>query len=388
MDHEAVSRWLLTEAASIAEMIDFTDAFRKQLLSAGLDFERFSLGYQTLHPEVAALAYGWESPMPKVEHMTVGLETQTTSQYLVSPVRVIHEGGDMIHCRLEGDDPELEYAFLEGLMDRGYTDYLMIGVPMSQGRKGPMMMATRRPGGFTDDEIAGLKTIRSVLGLHMEIHASHHVARALLDVYLGHGTGERVMQGAVRRGSVQRFPAALMFSDLRQFTAMSERLPRNFIVHVLNDYFDAAGKAIDAHGGEILKFIGDAVLAVFPVGEGTGQEACNRALTASRDMIANLEELNARREGENKPQLETGIGLHAGEVWYGNIGATSRLDFTVIGPAVNRAARLEKLAADLGEPILVSEHFASTCPGGFDRVGDFELKGIEGRTPAYRPITG
>lgn len=388
MDPDSVNRWLLKEARSIPEMIDFTEQFRRRLLEAGLDFSRFSIGYQTLHPEVAALAFGWEAPKREVELMPIGLEVHSSSRYLVSPVRVVHEGGDMVRCRLEGDDPELEYAFLEDLMDRGYTDYLVLGVPMARGRNAPLMLATKRPGGFTDDDIAGLKSIRSILGLYIEIHASHHVAHGLLDVYLGHGTGERVIQGAIRRGSVLRYPAALMFSDLRQFTAMSERLPRNFIVHVLNDYFDAAGQAIDAHDGEILKFIGDAVLAVFPVGEGTERQACDRALAAARDMIANLEELNARRDGENKPPLRTGIGLHAGEVWYGNIGASNRLDFTVIGPAVNRAARLEKLAADLGETVLVSEDFARAATGGFDRVGDYELKGIEGLTPAFRPVAG
>ncbi|WP_416899341.1 MAG: adenylate/guanylate cyclase domain-containing protein [Minwuia sp.] len=387
MDHEAVADWLLSRAREMPDMLTFAEQFRQRLLEAGLDFQRFSLGYQTLHPEIAALAFVWEEPMAAVSQYTVGLEIQGSSHYLVSPVRIIHEGGDMVRCRLEGDDPDLEYAFLEGLMANGYTDYLMLGVPLSGRRHGPLMVCSRRPGGFSDAEIEGLKSLRSLLGLHIEIHASHHLAGSLLDVYIGHGTGERVLAGAIRRGSVQRINAALLFCDLRDFTALSERLPRDFIVRVLNDYFGEVGAAVDDQGGEILKFIGDAALAIFPVEDGARRAACDRAMAAARGMLDRIVGLNARRAGEDKSALEIGIGLHVGEVWYGNIGAAERLDFTVIGPAVNRAARLEKLAGELGETVLVSADFADTCSAAFDRVGAFPLKGIEGDTPAYRPVS-
>ena len=385
MDHQAVSHWLLNQAREMPDMTTFTEQFRQQLLAAGLDFQRFSLGYQTLHPEVAALAFAWEDPMKEVGQYEIGLEIHDSSQYLVSPVRIIHEGGDMVRCRLEGDDPDIEYAFLEGLMANGYTDYVMIGVPLSGGRNGPLMAATKRPGGFTAADIDGLKAIRAVLGLHIEIHASHHLAGSLLDVYVGQGTGARVLAGAIRRGSTQRYPAALFFCDLRNFTEMSERLPRDYIVHVLNDYFGAVGKAVEEGGGEILKFIGDAVLAIFPVEADDRGAACDRALAAGRSLLEKMAELNQRRDGENKPPLAAGMGLHVGEVWYGNIGAAGRLDFTVIGPAVNRAARLEKLASELGEPILVSEDFAQAASAGFVKAGDYPLKGIAGLTPAWRP---
>ncbi len=366
-------------------MPEFAEQFRLQLLAAGLDFARFSLSYQTLHPEVAALAFFWNDTEERIQQYDVSLEIKMSSDYLVSPVRIIHEGGDMVRCRLEGDDPDLEYEFLEGLRDTGYTDYLMLGVPMSGTRRAPLMVATKRPGGFTDDEIAGLKAIRGMLGLHIEIHASHHLAGSLLDVYLGHGTGERVLAGAIRRGSVQKIPAALFFCDLRNFTALSERLPRNFIVHVLNDYFGEVGRAVDDNRGEILKFIGDAALAIFPVEGEDVTGACDRALAAAHALTANLETLNTVRANDGKPPLIAGMGLHAGDVWYGNIGAAGRMDFTVIGPAVNRAARLEKLASDLGEAVMVSEDFAASSSADFERVGAFELKGIEGMTPAFRP---
>lgn len=261
----------------------------------------------------------------------------------------------------------------------------MLGVPLPGGRFSPLGLGTKIAGGFRDDQIAALRAIRDLLGLHVEIHASHHLARSLLDVYLGHGTGERVLAGAIRRGTVQRYRAALCFCDLRGFTALSERLPRDYIIHVLNDYFGAVGKAIEENGGEILKFIGDAALAVFPAESDDPGPACDRAYAAAQSLIANLETLNEKRDIENKPPLKIGMGLHVGEVWYGNIGAADRLDFTVIGPAVNRAARLEKLASDMTETVLVSQEFSAAADATFNHIGEFELKGIEGLVPAYRP---
>jgi len=179
----------------------------------------------------------------------------------------------------------------------------------------------------------------------------------------------------------------VFFCDLRGFTAMSERLPRKYIINVLNDYFGAVGAATEASGGEILKFIGDAALAIFPVEEeASATDACNRALQAAHDAIAGLEVVNQRREAEGKPPLRSSFGLHVGDVFYGNIGSAGRLDFTVIGPAVNRAARLEKLSADLSVPVLVTSEFAEAASGGFRSVGHHRLKGIEDAVEAFAPV--
>ena len=385
MQAERINAWLLNEARSLSNLKALATGLMEQFRREGLDFCRFSMGYQTLHPEVAAMAFYWDDTHDEVQEVNVGIETQASTDYLVSPVRVIHEGGDMVRCRLEGDDPDLEYQFLEGLRESGHTDYLMLGLPLPGGRYSPMGLSTRAPGGFSDEQISALRAIRDILGLHVEIHASHHLARSLLDVYLGHGTGERVLAGAIRRGTVQRYRAALCFCDLRGFTALSERLPRDYIIHVLNDYFGAVGDAIEENGGEILKFIGDAALAVFPAETDDPGPACDKAYAAARSLVANLEKLNERRGSEKKPPLKIGMGLHVGDVWYGNIGASDRLDFTVIGPAVNRAARLEKLASDLGEDVLVSREFNDAANATFNHIGDHQLKGIEGLTPAYKP---
>ncbi|GJL87400.1 MAG: adenylate cyclase [Minwuia thermotolerans] len=382
-----ISTWLLDQGRMAEDMVTLLRGLIGQMQAVGIPIARMTLGQRTLHPEIAAVGYAWNADEDEVEIRNVGHELHQTVDYLVSPVRVILEGGEQVRCRLEGDDPDLEYAFLERLMGEGYTDYLALPVPLTDGKRNPISFAMRRAGGFTDADVEDIREFLPVFGLLSEIHSGRKLASNLLDVYLGHGTGERVLEGAIRRGFARRIPAAVFFCDLRGFTAMSERLPRDYIIHVLNDYFGAVGDAINAAGGEVLKFIGDAALAIFPVDEADGARgACNRALGAAHAAISALEKVNERRSSEGKPDLVSSFGLHVGDVFYGNIGASGRLDFTVIGPAVNRAARLEKLSADMAEPILVTSAFAEAADGEFRSVGHHPLKGIEAEVEAFAPI--
>ncbi len=387
---QKITTWLLDQGRAAGDMAELLSGLINSVRDAGIPLERVTLGQRTLHPEVAAISYFWSLDQGGMTTEQVGYEMQQSTDYLVSPVRVIMEGGEQVRCRLEGDDPDLEYAFMEGLRDNGYTDYFALGVPLSGGRQQPMSLSIRRAGGFTDAELGTLRAIMPVFGMLSEIHLGRQLARDLLDVYLGHGTGARVLEGAIRRGTAQRIPAAVFFCDLRGFTAMSERLPRDYIIHVLNDYFGAVGAAIEASGGEILKFIGDAALAIFPVDQATGgaQDACSKALQAAHDAITGLEAVNQRRATEDKPPLRSSFGLHVGDVFYGNIGSAGRLDFTVIGPAVNRAARLEKLSADLSVPVLVTREFADAALGRLRSIGYHRLKGIEGEIEALAPVAG
>lgn len=386
---QQITAWLLDQGRMAENMSDLLTGLIGSVRDAGIPIERVTLGQRTLHPEVAAISYFWSADQGGMSTEQVGHEMQQSTDYLVSPVRVIMEGGEQVRCRLEGDDPDLEYAFMEGLRDDGYTDYIALGVPLTGGRQQPASFTTRRAGGFTDADLAALRGFMPVFGMLSEIHVGRQLASDLLDVYLGHGTGARVLQGAIRRGTARKIPAAVFFCDLRGFTAMSERLPRNYIIHVLNDYFGAVGAAIEASGGEILKFIGDAALAIFPVDEDAGgaADACNKALQAAHDAIAGLERVNERRATEDKPPLSSSFGLHVGDVYYGNIGAANRLDFTVIGPAVNRAARLEKLSADLSAPVLVTSEFAALASAEFLSVGYHRLKGIADEVEAFQPVT-
>lgn len=379
-----MTAWLLGEARALPDLPSVIGALGERLVAAGLPVHRLNMGFQTLHPEVRALTYLWQAGQGLVTTRKIDFETQNSAVYLVSPVRIIYEGGDMVRCRLEGEDANIEYRFMEDMQAEGYTDYVALALPLTGGKQSPVTFASKSPGGFSDADIAWIRTFLPALGLLVDLHASRHLSRSLLDVYLGHGSGERVLAGAIRRGTVRRIPAAIFFCDLRGFTALSESLPRDLIVHVLNDWFGAVGTAIDAHSGEILKFIGDAALAIFPVGDTSPAEACRTAWIAACEARANMVALNERRAGEGKPALRYGMALHIGEVLYGNIGAPGRLDFTVIGPAVNRAARLEGLASHLGRPLVVSAEFNAHA-GPFESLGMFELKGIAGPVEAFAP---
>jgi adenylate cyclase len=218
----------------------------------------------------------------------------------------------------------------------------------------------------------------------VEIHLRGHVARSLLHTYLGRGPGEAVLAGRVRRGDVERMEAAIWFSDLRGFTQASTSIAPAELVAWLNEYFSALAKPVADSGGEILKFIGDAILAVFPVtAERSRAAACEAALRAAVSANAELDALNVRRAARGLPELAHGIGLHVGEVQYGNIGADRRLDFTVIGRAVNMASRIESLCGKLGRRTLATGDLASLAGGGLAPVGTYELKGMPGEHVVY-----
>ncbi len=219
-----------------------------------------------------------------------------------------------------------------------------------------------------------------------EIHGQARMTRFLLDLYLGTNAGPRVYGGQIKRGEGKIINFVLFISDLKGFTKLSEELPLEHITAVLNDYFEAIIGPVQAHGGEVLKMIGDGVLASFPIDKPEETpDVCERALDAAELAIANMRLLNRRHSREDKPPLNCGIGLHVGDALYGNVGVHDRLDFTVIGPAVNLCARLESLAGHLGEPIICSADFATQYSVDLKSVGKHELKNVQGAVEAFVP---
>ncbi|MCP1887215.1 class 3 adenylate cyclase [Bradyrhizobium japonicum] len=214
-----------------------------------------------------------------------------------------------------------------------------------------------------------------VLALVSEIRVKNRLARTLLETYVGSHAGELILAGATRRGTGTTVRAAIMICDLRDFTKISDNWPRDDVIDLLNDYFDAMSEPIARHGGEILKFIGDGLLAIFPLSEPSACANLLRAVTEARQAMAAL---NERNNGTGRAPLNYGIGVHVGDVMYGNIGSSSRLDFTVIGPAVNMASRLEALTKQLGRPVLLSRAFADLVEREFEleHVGKYEVRGF------------
>jgi adenylate cyclase len=211
----------------------------------------------------------------------------------------------------------------------------------------------------------------------LEIQAMHLTTETLLTTFVGAEAGHEVLAGAIRRGDGRRINAVIWMCDLRNFTGLSEQHDQQAVLNLLNDFFEATVGTVEAYGGEVLKFIGDAILAIFPVQEGhSAHEAAERALDAALDSLGRLEVVNQERVTRSDPEICCGIGIHLGNVMYGNIGAPHRLDFTVIGPAVNLTTRIEALCGQLDRAALASAAIAALCPDRLEQVGTFWVKGV------------
>src|SRR6266571_3337310 len=258
---------------------------------------------------------------------------------------------------------------------KGLTDYVAWPLYHTLGKRHIVTFATDRPGGFDDAHIAGLLKLLSILALVSEIRVKNRLARTLLETYVGSHAGELILAGATRRGSGTTVRAAIMICDLRDFTGISDNWPRDDVIDLLNGYFDAMSEPIARHGGEILKFIGDGLLAIFPLSQPSACANLLHAVTEARQAMVALNEKNGET---GRAPLNYGIGVHVGDVMYGNIGSRTRLDFTVIGPAVNMASRLETLTKQLGRTVLLSRAFADFVESGFDleRVGEYPVRGF------------
>jgi adenylate cyclase len=258
------------------------------------------------------------------------------------------------------------------------TDYLVAPLIFTDGAVHAVTCSTRQPGGFTDAQVADLEAVMTPLARVAEIRALRRTASTLLDTYVGHDAGERILGGHIRRGDIEEIHAAIWLSDMRGFTALADGLPPRVLIDLLNRYFDCQVPVILDHGAEVLKFMGDGLLAIFPVG-GDETEVCRRALAAARQAQANITALASSA----MPRLRFGLALHIGNVLYGNIGSGNRLDFTCIGPAVNFAARIEKVTGQLGLAIVASEEFVRHCPGEFASLGEFALPGFGAAQPVF-----
>ncbi|MEE8187951.1 MAG: adenylate/guanylate cyclase domain-containing protein, partial [Kiloniellales bacterium] len=258
-------------------------------------------------------------------------------------------------------------------------------VYFSGGAINGVSIATDRPGGFTELDIAILDATLPAFAAVVELQQLRRTARDLLNTYVGPNTGERIFSGAIKRGDGEKIHAVLWYSDLRGFTALSETQPLDQVIALLDGYFDAIAQPVVERGGEILKFIGDAMLAIFPcdTDEAAVCGACDAAVAAAEAAVARVCALNETHRPEDGAAIECGVAVHLGEVMYGNIGAADRLDFTVIGPAVNLVSRLEDLGAQLGQPIVVSAALAGIARREFRSLGRHPLKGIAEKQEAF-----
>lgn len=374
---DAAREWLTGPGRSAAGVPELMGGLCQLLVAAGLPLWRANLALHTLHPEVVGTGYTWQPGMERPRQLLLPHGEYQTERYKKSPLPVIAQEKRPLRRRLEGEQVALDFSILQDLRTEGMTDYAVFPLLFSTGQAHALSLATGEPGGFLDEELRELEKLLPMLSALLEVHETRRMTATLLSTYLGQRTGEEVLRGHVVRGAGRHLEAALWFCDLRDFTSIGTAVSPEELVDLLNVYFDCMAEAVLAKGGEILKFIGDAMLAIFPIGpELSRPEACRRALEAAQNALAQLEELAHTLAKGNRISLKGDIALHVGPVMYGNIGSRKRLDFTVIGPAVNMLARLEKLCGEKGCPLVFSRDFAQALERPVMSLGTFHLKGV------------
>ena len=351
------------------------------LVARGLPLWRLGSSIETLHPEVVATSTAWYRATGRAEATRWPREFARTVEDLNSPLRITFRDEIPWRRRLDDASPEAEaFPLLAEFRARGATDYLACPLRFASGPFNALTWTTDRPGGFTDDALAALERLTRRLAPVFEAQALREAQVTLLDTYVGRRSGRRILgDGWIGRGSGEAIEAVVWLCDLRGSTALAEALPRPEWLALLNAYFDRMTAAIEAHGGEVLKFIGDGVLALVPLAAATAagrRETCRRALAAALDARAAIAGLNRERAAADRVSIGFGVALHLGEVIYGNVGAARRLDFTVVGPAVNLVSRIEALNPQLGRWLLTSAAFAAACAGcPLESLGAFGLRG-------------
>jgi adenylate cyclase len=347
-----------------------------RLRRAGIPVKRATLHVLTYHPQWLGARIMWADGMRGAELGRVDYEVTERSEYIDSPAHEIRDGATEVRENLERD-PSLgrKHALYDEMRAKGLTEYVAWPLRHTLGKQHVVTFATDRPGGFDDAHIAGLLRLLPVLALVSEIRVKNRLARTLLETYVGSHAGELILAGATRRGSGTTVSAAIMICDLRDFTRISDNWPRDDVIDLLNGYFDAMSEPIARHGGEILKFIGDGLLAIFPLSQ---PSACANLLHAVAEARQAMVALNKKNGETGRVPLNYGVGVHVGDVMYGNIGSRTRLDFTVIGPAVNMASRLETLTKQLGRTVLLSRAFADFVASDFDleHLGEHPIRGF------------
>jgi adenylate cyclase len=372
---QTLTDWLIDGARTATSPTEMMAATCEHLVDAGLPLWRVGIFVRTLHPDVFGRSFIWR-PGAEVKVTAADFDVLDSVEYKTSPLAVLYESGREV--RLRFDDPESRnFPFLDDMRSEGVTDYLALPMHFADNSLHSASWTTKQPGGFSDDEIATLRALARPLARVIEIMSLRRTAVMLLDTYVGNRAGERIMGGQIRRGHTDTMHAAIWLSDLRGFTALSDRLPAETVVEILNHYFDCQVATIRSHGGEVLKYMGDGLLAVFPIAENDGNapDVCAQVLEAARESRASVAAM-LYPVGETVERFRFGVALHVGKVLYGNIGGGNRLDFTCIGPAVNLAARLEKIAGRLSRTVVASAGFAEICAAPWTELGEFPIAGF------------
>jgi adenylate cyclase len=384
----AIADWVVAAGLAGDSEGALLEGFCRRVLAAGVKLARAAVIIDTLHPVYEGRIFRWrreDSGQPELIEYGPTTEGQAAENWRASVLyQMLETGSSQMRVLIAPDRPS-GFPQVDNFAAEGMTEYLaLINRFAHDGTIGEMdcvysYWVTDRPGGFTDDEVARLGALMPTLALAVKCASLTRIAATLVETYLGRDPGRRVLAGRIGRGVAETINAALWFSDLREFTRIAERAEPHHIIPFLNDYAELAIAAIHDHHGDVLKLMGDGVLAVFTAE--APAVACRSALAAEATLRGQLGRLNQRRAFEGLPTTEVYLGLHVGEVFYGNIGSKERLDFTVVGPAVNEVSRIAAMCGSIERELLVSEAFAEamTEPERAElvSVGRYALRGVE-----------
>jgi adenylate cyclase len=377
------------------------DGLCRRLVEAGVPLWRAFAGMRTLHPQWGGYGYTWRRDLDATRPEQYERGSEYEQNWLDSPFAwLVRQGEAMpdrsrpwpaLRRRLSGPEAQLDFPVLRSVAAAGGTDYfaelVMFGEQgdASRGSGVGFSFTTDRPEGFADDDILLLRAVLPAASLALMADAGHTIAAGLLAAYLGADAGRRVHAGAVARGSVESIRAVLWYADIRGFTAIADATPGLAVIEMLDETFETLTASLRRRGGQVLKFMGDGMLAIFPFVDAAREDTCGCALDAAVEAMGAIDRLNAGRRASGRPIAAVDLALHLGEVLYGNVGAADRLDFTVIGPAVNEAARIETLCEPLGYKVLVSAALAAAVTG--DRrlrpLGRYRLRGVREERQVY-----
>ena len=389
-DTANISAWLVKEGLSGATQTALLQGFCERLVAAGMPLQRAHAGQRALHPVFGAVGFNWHREGGRATREDYVRNSEPLERWRKSPLYyMLQEGMPELRERLiDGNEPS-RFPVLEEFRAQGATDYFASAISFGQAtiRPGidpgypPAGMLTSwtsdAPTGFSDSDLGMIRELLPILGLALKSASSYRTAHDLLAVYLGRDAGERVLSGDIQRGSLDTIRAVIWYFDLQGFTKLAETTPGDRIIAMLNDYFGAVVGAVEAHGGDVLKFMGDGLLAIFKFAD--DDSACCSAIAAADKLLGTMTTINNARRAEDLVLTNFSLALHLGDLMYGNIGAEGRLDFTVIGPAVNMAVRLQAMCRPLEQDLIISSAMAGSAARERKRIvsiGRYVLRGI------------
>jgi adenylate cyclase len=403
IDVNDILNWLIDQGLLAKPIVPMIDGLRDRVDAAGIPVWRLNISTTTLHPQFAAFTVTCKRGEPADHVQHAHIQPGTEQPFLSSPLNeVLSDAAATVAAMseeeravssqhftrrfvLEQGDGLDRYEILRDFRAQGVTEYFVTATPFGWGEMPEIIengmlasWATDQPGGFTDSQIDALTAISRALALAVRASSLMDIGETVLRTYLGADAGSRVLRGDIKRGESQAISAAILISDLRGFTTLSDEVPREALVAMLDQYLERMSDPVEDNGGQVLKYLGDGLLATFTCPEDNPNLGCEAAIAAARDMQARTEQLNRERAADGLPTMALDVALHRGEVLYGNVGSDRRLEFTVIGPAVNETARMEAMCGSLNHPIVVSKNFAeaSDTPEKFVSLGCHTLRGV------------